>query len=177
VYHSKGIPIFQSLLPEGEMMTDDLLAIHEFIDVARSGDRDSILRLLSRGVTERAQAQAILDLVHLNEYTKVAILAGCGINLDSKIGECTALGLVTALQNTEGVKLLLELGASINAKSGRSGCTPLMQAVINMDHSTAQLLLGSGAEVSIVSDSGMTALDFARLNGDDDLIKLLTQSK
>lgn len=66
------------------------------------------------------------------------------------------------------VARLLELGAAPNARSP-NGSTPLMLAAGYGDQRNAQVLLGLGADPTLRNDRGLSAADFARQAGYDEL--------
>jgi ankyrin repeat protein len=66
------------------------------------------------------------------------------------------------------VELLLDHGARIDARSP-NGSTPLMMAARYGSETSARLLLARGADASLRNERGMTAADFARSAGRDEL--------
>lgn len=66
------------------------------------------------------------------------------------------------------VARLVELGAAIDARSP-NGSTPLMLAAGYGDQRNAQALLGLGANPTLRNSRGLSAADFARQAGHDDL--------
>ena len=73
------------------------------------------------------------------------------------------------------VEVLLRHGAPVNAQSV-SGQTPLMRAVGSRSLPTVSLLLASGADRSLRTQSGLTALDIAvALGSDEDIINALKE--
>ena len=88
--------------------------------------------------------------------------------------------LMTAAKagSVEAVKALLAHGADVNATEPRHGQTALMWAVGGRDPypDVARLLLEHGADVSVRSDGGMTALLFAVRQGDVASARLLVKA-
>lgn len=88
--------------------------------------------------------------------------------------------LMTAARagSVEAVKTLLAHGADVNAAEPRHGQTALMWAVGGRDThpDVAGLLLEHGADVSVRSDGGMTALLFAVRQGDLASARLLVKA-
>ena len=58
------------------------------------------------------------------------------------------------------VQLLLDHGANVNASTSSSSMTPLMFAATP---TTAKLLLQNGADASLRSSAGKTAVDYAQV--------------
>ena len=67
-------------------------------------------------------------------------------------------------------KLLLDNHAFIDAESP-NGTTPLMMAAFYGSSDVARLLLAEGADTAMRNQQGMTAVDFARKGGREDLAK------
>lgn len=73
------------------------------------------------------------------------------------------------------VEILLKHGAPVNAQSV-SGHTPLMRAVGGRSLSTIHVLLSAGADRSMRTLSGMSALDMAiALGSDQEIINALQE--
>lgn len=72
------------------------------------------------------------------------------------------------------VKVLLAAGANVNVS--QDGRSLLMHIVDSGDMLTAEMLLAAGADVNYRSERGVTALDVARQNGNQDLEMLLIQA-
>ncbi|WAC70917.1 ankyrin repeat domain-containing protein [Roseateles sp. SL47] len=72
------------------------------------------------------------------------------------------------------VRWLLEQGAALNARSP-NGTTPLMMAAGYGGLSSVEVLLAANADVRLKNDVGLTAADFARRAGQDDLAKKLDE--
>lgn len=73
-----------------------------------------------------------------------------------------------AARNLETAHLLLAAGAAVDARQQR-GFTPLMAAAQNGDQAMADLLTAASADLSLASDDGKTAADYARDAGHADL--------
>lgn len=73
------------------------------------------------------------------------------------------------------VALLLEHHAYIDAESP-NGTTPLMMAARYGHREVAELLVIEGADVSVRNRAGLSAVDFARTAGREDLVAMLTQA-
>lgn len=74
----------------------------------------------------------------------------------------------------EGVKNLIDHGTNINQKS--CGMTPLMFAARQNKVEIVQLLLSRGAKLKTRSDTGLTALDFAKRSKATESYSLIAQA-
>lgn len=86
----------------------------------------------------------------------------------------TALHYAAAGPNEHVVRWLLEQGAEIDARSP-NGTTPLMMAAGYGGLSGADILIDAGADVTLRNDHRMSAADFARRAGQDELAERLDQ--
>lgn len=84
----------------------------------------------------------------------------------------TALHYAAAAGCDAIVKILLENAAYIDAESPNK-TTPLMMAVRGVHLTTVQLLLDEGADWQLKNERGLTALDFAAAQPDQQIIHLL----
>lgn len=74
------------------------------------------------------------------------------------------------------VGYLIQLGANIDAKDN-NGLTALMIAAREGKNKIADLLMYKGADISLKDKDGKTALDYAKLNNQEEIIKLITKYK
>jgi len=72
-------------------------------------------------------------------------------------------------------ELLLQNNADINAKD-ETGWTPLHFAASQKDENMVETLLRYGADVSLTTDDGKTALDYATESGNAALMKLFSEA-
>ena len=84
-----------------------------------------------------------------------------------------ALHYAAAAGNNPVVQLLLDKSAYIDAESPNQ-TTPIMMAARGGHILTVKLLLDEGADVTLKNGAGMTALDFARAGGFNDIVEGLT---
>lgn len=99
------------------------------------------------------------------------------IDLDGLLDEATALTYASINGNIELVQILIRLGADLNAKDKIHGWTPLMQATFYGQKEVAGMLLKAGADPTINSKDGSTALDLAFFidNADPELVQILAK--
>lgn len=84
-----------------------------------------------------------------------------------------ALHYAAAVGNNPIVQLLLDKSAYIDAESPNQ-TTPIMMAARGGHILTVKLLLDEGADVLLKNGAGMTALDFAKAAGFNDIVEGLT---
>ncbi|MDH0867695.1 ankyrin repeat domain-containing protein [Mitsuaria sp. GD03876] len=86
----------------------------------------------------------------------------------------SALHYAAAGPNEHLVRWLLAQGAEVDARSP-NGTTPLMMAAGYGGLSGAEVLIAAGADASLENDHRMTAADFARRAGQDEMADKLAQ--
>lgn len=86
----------------------------------------------------------------------------------------SALHYAAAGPNEHLVRWLLGQGAEVDARSP-NGTTPLMMAAGYGGLSGAEVLIAAGADAALRNDLGMTAADFARRAGQDEMADKLEQ--
>ena len=85
----------------------------------------------------------------------------------------TALHYAASVGNNDIVQLLLDRSAYIDAESPNQ-TTPIMMAARGGHILTVKLLLDEGADVTLKNGAGMTAIDFAKAGGFNDIVEGLT---
>jgi len=144
--------------------------------IAIRNDNLSILGdLLRRGFdpnTANEAGQPGLTIAMQEHSLRAAkmLLAQPGLKIDAlnAAGE-SALMMAALKGETEGVKLLLERGATVN----QPGWSALHYAASGPEPEIVRTLLGHGAEVDAVSPNGTTPLMMAAQYGSEDSVKLL----
>lgn len=84
----------------------------------------------------------------------------------------TLLHLAARKGEIEDVKLLVACGADVNAV-GDMGCTPLHEAAVRGQVEVVAFLLENGADPGIKNEFGKTAVDWARDEKHDAVVRLL----
>ncbi len=85
----------------------------------------------------------------------------------------TAFGWAVYLGQVEAVKELIALGADINFVPGGAGDTPVISAVRAFQVEVLKILIEAKADVNNPNKMGNTALYYAKLAGDEEMISLL----
>ena len=85
----------------------------------------------------------------------------------------TALHYAATVGNNDIVQLLLDRSAYIDAESPNQ-TTPIMMAARGGHILTVKLLLDEGADATLKNGAGMTAIDFAKAGGFNDIVEGLT---
>ena len=150
-------------------------------DLAQIIDNSKVLIKLLLGGYYTNQAQTMELFLKLG--------ANPNINKDSE----TALIIAVKLSRTDAVKVLLKAGADVNAQ-GYGGSTALMYAMPNnkpdissdsfalaqkflkkdiLSTTMAAILLEAGADFTLQNYKGQAALDVAKENKRQDIVKLL----
>ena len=85
----------------------------------------------------------------------------------------SALHYAAASGDSEIVKVLVKQGAELDARSPNN-TTPMMMAARGGFIYSVKVLSDAGADASLKNDVGMSAIDFARENGSNDIVEGLT---
>jgi ankyrin repeat protein len=94
---------------------------------------------------------------------------GAAVNKDG----WTPLHYAAASGNNDIVQMLLDKSAALDALSPNN-TTPIMMAARGGHILTVKLLLDAGADASLKNQQGMTAIDFAREAGNNEIVEGLT---
>jgi ankyrin repeat protein len=89
----------------------------------------------------------------------------------------TALHLAVFAGQEEAARILIERGADLDVRSTGTiaRVPPLGTAAFVRSVPLARLLLDAGADVNAQGEGGFTALDAAKQNGDEELVRLLLE--
>jgi uncharacterized protein len=93
------------------------------------------------------------------------IAAGADVNAHARNAlKVAALHAAVAGRNMEAIRAVLAAGADANAQQ-QAGFRPMHEAGGNANRALAELLLAHGADPSLPSDDGKSAIDYARDKG------------
>jgi ankyrin repeat protein len=96
---------------------------------------------------------------------KALIAAGADVNAAAKNPlKVAALHAAVAGRNMEAIKAVLAAGGDPNAQQ-QAGFRPMHEAGNNANRALAELLLSHGADPTLTSDDGKSAIDLAREKG------------
>jgi ankyrin repeat protein len=120
--------------------------------------------------------QQLIDACEKGEIAAVRKLLDEGVDVNWKdtLGD-TALIYASANGHVEIIKLLLDRGAFIDFIRNGVGGTALMNACFNGQVDCVRLLLEKGADMSIKTNNGKTAKDYAIENGHAGIVPLLDE--
>jgi ankyrin repeat protein len=165
------------------------------VAAAYGNDTESLRQLLKAGApVNQASIAGTTPLMNAasngnNDAVKLLLAAGANVNAQSgapgqqvkngmiDLGRFTPLILASAFGPASVVKSLLDAGANVNATEAR-GMTPLMYAAAT-DHGDieiARMLVARGADLTVKSTAGETALDWANKMGETPLTALLRKA-
>lgn len=149
---------------------------------ALTGGDDAIVRLLiQRGTNAKATADQGLIMAVTTQCAKgLELLAQ---RITDKKDYTSALQQIAFLGNAKAIRLMLDHGADVNAFD-QTGRTPLMYAAVSdlLPVDCVKLLIQRGADVHAIDkhqksgDTGFTALDIAKQNGNTAVVELLLKS-
>ncbi|PQE33304.1 heterokaryon incompatibility protein [Rutstroemia sp. NJR-2017a WRK4] len=112
-----------------------------------------------------------------NQKQVVELLIKFGARLDIRTKQgTTVLHEAVKRRNRHIVRTLISKGADLEAVVQGDlydGCTSVHLAVVNQDHKMVNLLLSIGASSTVASKHGWTPLDFALLDHQADIAKLI----
>lgn len=108
---------------------------------------------------------------------KALIAAGADVNAAAKNGlKVAALHAAVAGRNMEAIKAVLAAGGDPNAQQ-QAGFRPIHEAGGNANRVLAELLLAHGADPSLTTDDGKSAIDLAREKGHGDFADWLAAQR
>nr|XP_018908702.1 PREDICTED: uncharacterized protein LOC109038183 [Bemisia tabaci] len=174
--------VFEILLKNGAQadrkISGDATLLHF---AANKGDARMVIALINRGAKINALAASgvtplsVASMRGHVEVVKALIMKKADTNISSDAGP--PLHVAVAHGHLKVVEILLKNGAKTNL-TGPRNTTPLELAVVRGDSQIAQMLLklpeGNEIDVNIRVDHGRTLLHQAALQGNLELVKLLT---
>src|SRR5581483_2627586 len=151
------------------------------LEALTGGDEAVVKLLIQRGADAKATADQGLVMAAFSRCAQGLDLLAERIN--DKNAYTAALGQIAYLGDTKAVRLMLDHGADVNAFDP-TGRTPLMYAAVSdlLPVDTVKLLVERGADVNAIDrheksgDTGYTALDIARENGNTPIVELLLKA-
>lgn len=150
----------------------------DLLKACDSGSARDVATLLKAGANANANAAhgtaltiSIRSEVDCIEKVKLLIAAKADVELPEPPDVAP---LVVAISNNkpELVPLLLSAGAAIDRRDSPQGWTALMTAACMGTIETAAVLLKHGADLTLKSEHGLTAIDLARANGQEQILRL-----
>jgi uncharacterized protein len=151
---------------------------------ARANSLEAVMLLLQAGADVNAKDKKGQTAIMFDslwgyrpnlEIVRALLAAGADVNAVDQGGR-TPLMFASQDAQVELVKLLVAAGAKVNIRN-RAGQTALTHAVKGHNEAkieTVKALLAGGADANITDNQGISPLAFAKANGDQEVIKLLT---
>lgn len=169
------LDVMRLLLARGSQPT----AANERTELLRLafGERPEIRQILEdAGIAVKSLASAVPPLTAfpvIGNSDLVRELLAMGVSANPR-GRFPALASAAFEGQIESVRLLLERGAEANAR-GQHEVTPLMMAAAatRPDPAIVRLLIDNGANLAARDSAGRTALDWALLHGETEIVRLL----
>jgi ankyrin repeat protein len=155
------------------------------IIAVENGSKEAVAELIELGADPDARdggnATAIMYAVEGEDEAIATLLINAGANVVDKQGGANRTPLLAAIAhgNAKMVPVLIRAGADINKQGGELAVmSPLMLAASQGNADIVRELLEAGADIDATSVAdGKTALDYAKLRGHDEVVRLLTAAK
>ena len=148
---------------------------NSLIKACRNYEKNLITQLLNKDVEDINFQDNIgnsslhyLCNIYDHDLTEKLLDKGADINITNLKGEAP-LHLAAALGNVNLIELLLSNGADINLKTNE-GITPLVTAIRKRNVQAAKVFIFSGADKFAVSANNISAMDYIKAEGLDDLL-------
>ncbi len=179
-----AVQIVKFLLDKGADPNPNTVPVAEsspLLEALTAGDDAIVKLLLQRGADAKATADQGIVMAVATKCTKgLELLAK---RITDKKDYTLALQQTAFLGDARAIRLMLDHGADVNAFDP-TGRTPLMYAAVSdlSPVDCVKLLIQRGARVNAVDrhqksgDTGFTALDIARQNGNTPVVELLLRS-
>ncbi len=148
--------------------------------VAYASESPDVRRVLAEsGVALKDPREIGAPLLAQNLFDTALLrqLLDAGADPKQELLRLPTLGFAASSGEVETVRLLLSRGADADA-SGSRGWTPLMMAAASARPNPAviEMLLENGADVHARDDVGRTALDWALMQGETPVVRLLREA-
>jgi ankyrin repeat protein len=156
-------------------------ASFKFLDAVRKADGATAEEALNKpgstiiNTRDSTTGETALHIVvKRRDKTWLAYLLqhGADPNVRDRAG-VAPIQIAVGLGFAEGVELLLQYRADVS-QANDAGETPLITATHRRDLQMVRLLLGGGADPSRPDNSGRTAMDYAKQDGQDQILATLT---
>jgi uncharacterized protein len=108
-----------------------------------------------------------------DEIVQLLLDAGADLGAVDPGMKATALHAAAYAGRTGAAKLLIEGGIDINKQGPYNGYTALHDAIWQNNVGIVKLLLAANADLTLQSNDGKTALDFARARGRKEIVALI----
>jgi ankyrin repeat protein len=155
----------------------------KFLDAVRKSDGAAAEEVLNKpgstivNTRDSSSGETALHIVvKRRDKTWLAYLLqhGADPNIRDRAG-VAPLQIAVGLGFTEGVELLIQYRADVS-QANDAGETPLITATHRRDLQMVRLLLGGGADPSRPDSSGRTAMDYAKQDGQDQILAALASA-
>jgi ankyrin repeat protein len=107
------------------------------------------------------------------EVVKLLLEAGADVAAVDPEMKATALHAAAYAGRTEAARLLIAHGIDIDRQGPRNGYTALHDAIWGNHVETARALIDAGADLTLKSHGGETPVDFARSQGQREIVAML----
>ena len=179
---SKNPKILMMLLENGaDVNARDLVIGGPLAWSSAFGNADCVEVLVDAGAELETKGAAtgytpLIWSAAVGDSNSIPILVRAGADIEARDSVDGGTPLMHAAQTGKfaGMKALVEAKANVNAKD-RNGKTALLRAAEH-NGGTAEkirLLLDNGAEIDVVSSSGQSALDLARVRSDANAVEVI----
>jgi ankyrin repeat protein len=148
-------------------------------NAAHDGRIEMVRSSLEKGTRPDAQdpnGRTALMMASYNghfETVRLLLEHGAKVGLQDQFGR-TALMYAASGPFPKTVRLLLDKGADENRRDKEEGFTALMFAAAEGQAHVIRVLLAHGTDVTMTDKDGDTALDFAKKNGHQEAVEILS---
>lgn len=161
---SKGAEI------EAKTQNPAAIPLNLIIANENAGFLNLILQKDKRIAPNKLLIQAVID--SKPKLVPIILANGGNPNVSDSLGK-PVLWLSVAKNNIENVQTLLGAGAEINARDAQKGATSLMIAIAARNEPMVRFLLSAKADPNILDNEGLSALAYAILIDQPEIIKTL----
>ena len=149
------------------------------MSAVKKNDAATVTRLISQGAdVNELDANGDPPLIQAaylghTEIVDLLLKAGADVTVVDPGMRATALHAAAYAGRTEAARLLVQYGIAINQQGPYNGYTALHDAIWQNNVDVARLLIEAGANLSLRSQQGETALEMARARGRREIVSLL----